>query len=319
MSAETRTIQQAPGPRAPSLVRFAWLSIAAALATITLKAAAYFLTGSVALLSDALESLVNLVAAIGALVALMVAEREPNEEFAYGFAKAEYFSSGLEGALILAAAVGIIVTAVPRVIEPQPISSAGLGLVVSSVASAINLFVALTLLRAGRAHDSITLEADARHLLADVWTSAGVIVGVSLVAITGQHRLDAIVALLVAANIIWTGVGLIRRSAFGLLDRALPVAQRGAVQAVLERYVEAQGIRWHALRTRQAGRRRFVAVHILVPGDWHVQRGHELLEEIERDVRAVFPPATTTVFTHLESLDDPASYEDTNLDRITAV
>ncbi len=319
MTAEVQVLQQTEPVRGRSLVRFAWLSIAAALITITLKSAAYLLTGSVGLMSDALESIVNLVAAIGALIALIVAQREPNEEFAYGFAKAEYFSSGLEGALILAAAIGIVITSVPRLIEPHPIGLVGLGLAVSSAASVVNLFVALRLLRAGREHQSITLEADARHLLTDVWTSVGVVVGVGLVALSGQHRLDAVVALLVAANIVWTGVGLMRRSAFGLLDRAVPAADRSTVHEVLERYAAAEGIRWHALRTRQAGRRRFVAVHILVPGDWSVQRGHQLLEEIERDVRAVFPPATTTVFTHLESLDDPASYEDTNLDRITAV
>jgi len=319
VSAQAQTFPQAAPLRGQSLVRFAWLSIAAALITITLKSAAYLLTGSVGLMSDALESVVNLVAAVGALIALVVADREPNEEFAYGFAKAEYFSSGLEGALILVAAIGIAVTSIPRLISPQPIGLVGWGLAVSSAASVVNLLVALRLLRAGRDHQSITLEADARHLLTDVWTSVGVVAGVALVALSGQHRLDAVVALLVAANIVWTGVGLMRRSAFGLLDRAVPPHDRAAVQDVLERYAAAEGARWHALRTRQAGRRRFVAVHILVPGDWSVQRGHQLLEEIEQDVRAIFPPATTTVFTHLESLDDPASYEDTSLGRITAV
>jgi cation diffusion facilitator family transporter len=293
------------------------LSIAAAVATITLKGGAYLLTGSVGLLSDALESLVNLVAAIGALIALLVAEREPNEEFAYGFAKAEYFSSGLEGALILVAAAGIVATAIPRILQPQPLGALGWGLLVSAVASLINLVVAQRLLRAGRQYQSITLEADARHLMADVITSAGVIVGVGLVALTGEIRLDPIVALLVAVNIVWTGIGLMRRSAYGLLDRALPQRERAAVQEVLARYVESEGARWHALRTRQAGRRRFVAVHILVPGDWTVQRGHQLLERIEHDIRAILPFAT--VFTHLESLDDPASYEDTDLDRMAAL
>ncbi len=296
-----------------SLTRFAWLSIAAAIITIALKTGAYLLTGSVGLMSDALESLVNLVAAIGALIALTVAEREPSEEYAYGLEKAEYFSSGLEGALVLAAAVGIVVAAIPRLLQPQPISAVGVGLAVSGVASLVNLFVARRLLRAGREYQSITLEADARHLFTDVWTSAGVILGVGLVALTHWDRLDAIVALAVAANIVWTGVGLVRRSALGLLDRALPLAERTAIQEVLARCTASDGIQWHALLTRQAGRRRFISVHILVPGDWTIQRGHELLERIEQDIRAIFPRAT--VQTHIEPIEDPASYEDAALDR----
>jgi cation diffusion facilitator family transporter len=299
----------------PSLTQFAWLSIAAAVATISLKAGAYFLTGSVGLLSDALESLVNLVAAIGALVALSVAERAPDEEHAYGYEKAEYFSSGLEGALILIAALSIIASAVPRLLAPRPIESVGLGLAVSAVATLLNLVVAWRLFRAARAHHSITLEADARHLLTDVWTSVGVIVGVVAVSVTGWDRLDPIIALGVAVNIIMTGVSLVKRSAHGLLDVALPPDERSAIQAVLTGYEERLGLRWHALRTRQAGRRRFVSVHILVPGDWTVHRGHQLLEEIEADLRATAP--VVTVFTHLESLDDPASWDDMYLDRVS--
>jgi cation diffusion facilitator family transporter len=296
------------------LTRFAWLSVGAAVATISLKAAAYVVTGSVGLLSDALESLVNLVAALGAVVALMVAEREPDVEHAYGYEKAEYFSSGLEGALILVAAVGIVSAALPRLIEPEPISEVGLGLAVSALASLINLLVAVRLLWAGRTYQSISLEADARHLLTDVWTSVGVIVGVGLVAITGWERLDPVVALAVAANIIRTGVSLVRRSALGLLDTSLVPGERAAVEAVLTRHTVPRGCVWHALRTRQAGRRRFVSVHILVPGEWTVQRGHEMLESIEHDVRALFP--RVTVLTHLEPLEDPASYSDTSLDRL---
>jgi cation diffusion facilitator family transporter len=296
-----------------SLTRFAWLSILAAVLTISLKGAAYLLTGSVGLLSDALESLVNLVAAIGALVALTVAEREPDEEHTYGYEKAEYFASGLEGALILVAAVSIVVAAVPRLLAPAPIDAVGWGLAVSTLASLINLGVGWRLLAAGREYQSITLEADARHLLTDVWTSAGVIVGVAAVALTGWEWLDPLVALAVAVNIVWTGMGLLRRSALGLLDRALPPEERAAIQTVLSRYEREQGIQWHALRTRQAGRRRFVSVHILVPGSWTVHRGHQLLESIEADLRTHLPRAT--LFTHLESLDDPASWADTALDR----
>jgi cation diffusion facilitator family transporter len=300
---------------APSLVRFAWLSIVAAVLTISLKAGAYFLTGSVGLLSDALESLVNLVAAIGALIALSVAERAPDEEHAYGYEKAEYFSSGLEGALILVAAVSIILTAVPRLLAPREIEAVGLGLGVSSVATILNLLVAWRLFRAAREHHSITLEADARHLLTDVWTSAGVIVGVISVNFTGWLILDPIIALAVAGNIVLTGIGLVRRSADGLLDVSCPPAERAKIQAVLDDYSKRLGLRWHALRTRQAGRRRFIAVHILVPGEWTVHRGHQLLEEIEADLRATGP--RVTVFTHLESLDDPASWDDMYLDRVS--
>src|SRR3954454_6347589 len=204
------------------LFRLLWLSIAAAVATISLKTVAWLLTGSVGLLSDAAESVVNLVAAIVALLALRWATKPADEDHAYGHAKAEYFSAGVEGALIFVAAISIAVAAVSRLIDPQAIDDVGVGLAVSAVASAINLAVGLVLLRAGRRHRSITLEADGRHLMTDVWTSAGVIIGVAAVAVTGWERLDPIVALLVAANIVITGVGLVRRSVGGLMDRALP-------------------------------------------------------------------------------------------------
>lgn len=297
----------------PSLTRFAWLSIVAAVVTIGLKAGAYLLTGSVGLLSDALESVVNLVAAIAALVALTVAQREPDEEHAYGHEKAEYFSSGLEGGLILIAAGSIVFAALPRLAHPEPIDQIGWGLAASTLASFVNLGVARTLFRAGREHRSITLEADARHLLTDVWTSAGVLVGIGAIAVTGWARLDPLIALAIAANIVWTGVGLLRRSALGLLDTALPVDERAAIETVLARYRREAGVEAHALRTRQAGARRFASVHILVPGDWSVNRGHQLLEAIEHDIRTALPGIT--VFTHLEPLGDPTSWDDTMLDR----
>ncbi|MFN8591988.1 MAG: cation diffusion facilitator family transporter [Thermomicrobiales bacterium] len=296
-----------------SLTRFAWLSVVAAVLTITLKAGAYVLTGSVGLLSDALESLVNLVAAIGALVALFVAEQAPDEEHAFGHDKAEYFASGLEGLLVVVAAGAIVVTAIPRLLHPAPLEQIGAGLAVSLLASLINFGVARRLLRAAREHRSITLEADARHLMADVWTSVGVLVGIALVALTGWTRLDPLIALAVAANIVWTGVGLIRRSMLGLLDTALPPAERQAIDAILAQHAQTAGIQTHALRTRAAGPRRFVSVHVLVPGLWTVHRGHALLETIEAEIRAALPG--TTVFTHLESLDDPTSFDDTVLDR----
>jgi cation diffusion facilitator family transporter len=296
-----------------SLTRYAWLSIAAALATIALKAIAYFVTGSVGLLSDALESLVNLVAAIMALAMLVIAARPPDEEHAYGHYKAEYFSSGVEGALILFAAASIAVTAIPRLLAPQPIEQVGLGVAISVVASLVNLSVSLVLRRAGKRHNSITLEADAAHLMTDVWTSIGVLVAIGLVGLTGWERLDPIIALLVAANIIWSGVGLMRRSALGLMDTALPQSQRDAIRAIQAKY-QAQGIQFHALRTRQSGAHAFISMHVLVPGQWTVQQGHELLERVETEVRQAVP--YVTVFTHLESLDDPASWQDTQLDRL---
>lgn len=294
------------------LTRFAWLSIVAALVTIGLKVAAFFITDSVGLLSDAAESIVNLVAAVVALTMLTIAARPPDDEHAYGHGKAEYFSSGVEGALIFVAALSIGYTAVMRLLNPQPIEDVGVGLVVAALASGINFGVSRILRSAGKAHDSITLEADAQHLMTDVWTSVGVIVGVAAVALTGWYWLDPLIALAVAANILWTGYQLVRRSVLGLMDTALPPQELEQVSAILERY-KAQGVAFHALRSRQAGARRFVSMHVLVPGDWTVQRGHQLLEQIEMDIRKTLP--TITVFTHLESLSDPTSYDDTKLDR----
>jgi cation diffusion facilitator family transporter len=295
------------------LGRFAGLSIAAAIATIALKVAAWRLTGSVGLLSDALESLVNLVAAVMTLVMVAIAARPPDEAHAYGYGKAEYVSSGAEGAFIVIAAGGIVWAAVGRLLHPQPVEQIGVGLALSVGASLVNLGVGRVLIAAGRRHHSIALEADGRHLMTDVWTSAGVVAGIAAVAATGWTRLDPIVAIAVAIQIVWTGVTLIRRSWIGLLDRALPDEELAAVRAVLERHA-GDGIRFHALWTRQAGARRFVSMHVLVPGDWSVRRGHELLERIEHEVSAALPNAH--VFTHLEALEDPASFADQHLDRV---
>jgi len=298
------------------LTRFAWLSVIAAVVTIALKLAAYLLTASVGLLSDALESLVNLAGALMALAMLIVAARPPDEDHAYGHGKAEYFSSVLEGTLILVAAVSIGVAAVRRLLEPRPLEQIGLGLGISIVASVVNLAVAVVLLRAGRRYRSITLEANARHLLTDVWTSAGVVAGVGAVALTGWQRLDPVVALLVAGNVVRTGLGIVRRSVAGLMDTALPEGEVRALREVLARHAES-GAQFHALRTRQAGARRFVSVHVLVPGEWTVARGHQLLERIEADLRAALE--NVSVLTHLEPLDDPSSWADVALDRSTAV
>jgi cation diffusion facilitator family transporter len=294
------------------LFRLLWLSIAAAVATITLKTTAWLLTGSVGLLSDAAESVVNLVAAIFAMAALRWATKPADEEHAYGHAKAEYFSAGVEGAMIFVAAISIAATAIDRLLHPQAIGDVGVGLAISVSASLINLVVGMLLLRTGREQRSIVLEADGRHLLTDVWTSVGVIIGVAAVAISGWERLDAIVALAVAANIVLTGTRLVRRSVGGLMDRALDAPQLREIEEVLKRFGR-DGIQFHALRTRQAGQRAFISLHVLVPGDWSVQRGHDVVEEMEAALRERLPYAT--VFTHLEPADDPRSFDDATLDR----
>jgi len=295
-----------------SLRHYAWLSIGAALATIALKGVAWWLTGSVGLLSDALESLVNLAGAVMALAMLTLAAQPEDRSHAYGHGKAEYFSSGFEGLLILLAAIAIGVAAISRLLHPQAIEQVGIGLAVSVIASIINFATARILLAAGRRHRSITLEADAHHLMTDVWTSAGVIVGVGAVGLTGWLWLDPLLALLVAANIVWTGWRLIHRSADGLMDVALPPEQHQSAVDILDAY-RRQGIDYHALRTRQSGARSFVDVHVLVPGAWTVQRGHNLLEKLEADIRRALPHAT--VLTHMEPLEDPASHDDLRLDR----
>lgn len=294
------------------LTRFAWLSIAAALVTIALKFGAFLLTGSVGLLSDALESLVNLAAALMALAMLTVAARPPDEEHAYGHSKAEYFASSFEGALILVAAASIAWSSAMRLLHPQPVRDPLVGIAIAAAASVVNLGVALMLMRAGRRYRSIALEADAHHLMTDVWTSVGVMVGVGAVAVTDWEWLDPVIALLVALNIVRMGVGLMRRSALGLLDTAIPEQDRAAVMRILDAYA-AEGAQYHALRTRQAGTRRFVSVHVLVPGAWTVQQGHELLERMEEEIRRDVPDAT--VFTHLEPIEDPVSFEDVRLER----
>jgi cation diffusion facilitator family transporter len=291
---------------------YAVLSIAAAVATIGLKFAAYLLTGSVGLFSDAAESVVNLVAAVTALWALTLAARPPDEEHAFGHNKAEYFSSGLESALIIIAAGWIAATAVPRLLEPQPLQNIGIGLGVTLVAAAVNGGAALAILRAGRRLRSITLEADARHLLTDVWTSIGVVAGIVLVGITGWLALDPLIALVVAANIVWTGVRLLRDTAQGLLDMALPPEDQAKISKILARH-EERGIRFHAVRTRSAGQRRFVSMHVLVPGGWTVKRGHDLAEEIENDIARDLPQST--FFVHVEPAEDPTSFADQALDR----
>jgi cation diffusion facilitator family transporter len=295
------------------LERYAWLSVAAAVATIALKTIAWWLTGSVGLLSDALESVVNLAAAVLALSMLRLAAAPPDENYPYGFSKAEYFSAGIEGALIVIAAGGIVWAAVPRLVTPQPLDMPMAGLALTVVATAINLIVATVLLRVGRAQHSITLEADGRHLMTDVWTSAGVLVGVALVVVTGWLRLDPLIALAVSVHILWTGFGLMRRSVRGLLDPAISNEDQSEVTKLFQEYSRRYGVSFHALRTRQAGARRFVSFHLLVPDAWTVAQAHRLSEELEARMRSMVPNAA--VFTHIEPISDPASYDDQELDR----
>jgi cation diffusion facilitator family transporter len=297
----------------PSLTRYAWLSIAAAIATILLKSTAWWMTGSVGLLSDAIESFVNLAAAMMALWILTVAATPADDRHAFGHSKAEYFSSAFEGLLIVFAAITIIWTAVDRLWNPQPLESVGIGLAVSVVASIVNFLVARILLKVGREEHSIVLEADAHHLMTDVWTSGGVLVGVALVWVTGWLWLDPVIAILVALNIVWTGWQLMHRSAEGLMDISLPPERIADIEAVLNSYRE-QGLDFHALRTRQAGSRAFVSVHVLVPGQWTVKEAHDWAERIERDIRKAVP--RVNAITHLEPLEDPASMLDQDLDRL---
>lgn len=296
-----------------NLERFAWLSVGAAFATIALKTLAWWLTGSVGLLSDALESIVNLAAALLAVTMLRVAASPPDENHPYGFSKAEYFAAGIEGALIVLAAAGILASAIPRLLEPEPLESPGLGLTLSVAASGINLAVGVLLIRVGRRYHSIALEADGHHLITDVWTSAGVIIGVGLVFLTGWLRLDPLVALGVAAHIVWTGLRLMRRSWRGLLDAAIPTEDTGEVIKLFAEYSKRYGVSFHALRTRQAGKRRFISFHFLVPDAWSVAQAHRLSEEIEERIRSLVPHAS--IFTHIEPISDPSSYEDQGLDR----
>ena len=286
---------------------YAWLSVATSIVTILLKFSAYLLTGSVGLLSDAVESVVNIVAALIALMVLTYSGAAPDREHNFGHEKAEYFSSGIEGALIFVAAGAIVWTSIPRLMNPQPLEQVTLGLVLSVAASLANAACALIMLRASRTHRSITLEADARHLLTDVWTTAGVLVGVVLVQTTGWLRLDPLIALAVAIQILWTGWHLMRRSFEGLMDRAVPEDDRKLIIEVLDT-LRHRGGDYHNLRTRVAGAKSFVDVHVLVPGSMSVQDGHDLADRLEQEIVAKLPHVE--VLTHLEPLEDPKSWDD---------
>lgn len=309
-------------PQSNSLAIYGWLSIGAALITIALKTYAYWLTGSVGLLSDALESLINLVAAIIVLITLSIAARPPDENHAYGHEKIEYFSSGAEGIMILLAALSIAATAWERLWHPQGLQQLDLGIGISILASVINLIVARILISVGHRRHSITLEADGKHLMTDVWTTVGILLGITLIAVanhldvtlalakewgmSGWEILDPIIAILVAVHIVFAGLQLIRRTVAGLMDAALPEEEQSRIVEVLDRYVAAEQIDYHALRTRYAGARRFMSVHVLVPGEWTVQRGHDLVETMELQIMALFD--SIDIDTHLEPIEDEVSF-----------
>jgi cation diffusion facilitator family transporter len=294
-------------PPPHSLTRYAWLSIGTALATILLKTVAWQMSGSVGLLSDAIESLVNLAGALMALWMLTLAAQPADQSHPHGHGKAEYFSSAFEGTLILLAALSIGYTAILRLLNPQPLEAVGIALIVSALASILNFATARCLLRAGNRYHSITLEADAHHLLTDVWTSLGVIVGVALVVLTGWLWLDPVIALLVAVNIVWTGYRLVRRSADGLMDSSLPAEQLAQIENLLTDY-RGQGLKFHALRTRQSGSRTFITLHVQVPGHWSVQQGHDQTKRIEAAIHQTVWNADIT--THLEPLEETSSAND---------
>lgn len=296
-----------------SLKKFVYLSIAAAVVTIGLKFSAYFYTGSMGLLSDALESCVNLIAAIIALIMIHIAEMPADKRHGFGHTKAEYFSSAIEGGLIMVAAFSIIWSATPRLFNPQPIENVGLGLAISVSASLVNFGVAMILLKNAKKHRSLLLEADGKHLMTDVWTSVGVIVAIGLVKLTGWLILDPIIAIAVAINIIWTGFQLLKRSASGLMDASISDEDLKKITDYLNG-LKTEYIDYHSLMTRQAGLRKFISLHLLVPGDWSVKKGHDFAENVEETIEKMLTELVT-VSTHIEPIEDPASMRDIGIDR----
>lgn len=306
-SGDNRSMTQDTRPR-QNLAPYAWLSIGVAVATIGLKAGAYLATGSVSLLSDAMESVVNLVAAIIALISLTLAAKPASSRYTFGRSKAEYFSAAVEGAMIFGAAALIIFAAISRLTHPKPVESLGIGLAISTLAALINGATGAYLIRVGRKKCSITLEADGRHLLTDLITSVGVVAGLILVMVTGWNILDPLIAIAVAINIIWTGLALLRTSLAGLMDVTLPDAENAAIVEILHSYSEPGSISFHGLQTRQAGRERFINVDLQVPGGWTVKEGHDLATQVERSIQARLD--NTDIVIHVEPIEDEASYED---------
>ena len=297
-----------PPATRPDLRKYAWLAIAAAVLTVLLKTAAWAITGSVGLLSDAAESLVNLVAAIVALVSLTIAAKPADEDHHFGHSKAEYFSAALEGIMVFVAAASIIYLGIERLFNPRPLESLGIGLAVSMVAAVLNGVVGRILIRVGERHRSITLRADGKHLMTDVYTSVGVVVGLGLAWLSGWNWVDAVIAILVGVNILFTGYRLISESTAGLMDASLSPEDNARIQAILDAHTEQGRIEFHAVRTRESGSRQFMEMHMLVPGDWTVQRGHDAMEDLVELIVAQFPAMSVTG--HLEPVADPRSYED---------
>lgn len=295
----------------PDLRKYAWLAIATAVATVLLKGIAWIVTGSMGLLADAAESLVNLVAAIAALVALTIAARPADENHQFGHTKAEYFSAALEGVMVLVAAGSIIYLAVERLMNPRPLQAIGVGLAISLVSAVINGVVGQILIRTGGRHRSITLRADGKHLMTDVYTSVGVVAGLALVWATGWQWLDPVVAILVGLNILVTGYRLISESAAGLMDVSLSPEDNSRLHAILDAHTEKGRIEFHSVRTRESAARQFMEMHMLVPGDWTVSRGHDAMEDLIEKIAAEFPAMRVTG--HLEPIADPRSYEDMHL------
>lgn len=298
------------------LARLHWpvaLSIVAALVTIGMKGAAYALTGSVGLLTDALESVVNLLAAVTAYFALWYASRPADPSHTYGHEKIEFFSSGLEGVLIVVAGVGAAGYGVSRLVTPEPLAALEIGSALALAASVVNFLVARVLLHYGRVHKSIVMEADGQHLMADVWTSVGVLVGLALVYLTGLTFFDSLLAIVMGGHITWIGFGLIRRSFDGLMDHAIPEEERERVREVIRANLP-EGATFHLLRTRLSGARRFIEFHLLVDGDISVREGHQLASQLETALVAAIPELAITI--HVEPVDEQASWEPEYLQRL---
>lgn len=298
-------------------LRAGWLAVAAAIVTISLKFTAYGLTGSAGLLSDAVESLANLVTAAAVLVSVWYASRPVDRSHNYGHDKVEFFASGVEGLFILIAAASIAWIGATRLFHPETLESVGLGTVIALAATAVNLVAGRMLIRVGTAHRSPALTADGRHVMTDVWTTGGVLLGLGIVVLTGWLWVDAVIALVLAVNIAVTGWSLLRVGINGLMDRALPVADELQVRHAIEATLgdaPVPGAVYHALRTRESGSRRFVDFHLLVSGTEDVRSAHRLASELERSVDAILPGVETTV--HIEPLEEDASWSDSALLRV---
>lgn len=300
-----------PAATRPDLRKYAWLAIGTAVLTVLLKASAWAITGSVGLLSDAAESMVNLAAAIVALVMLTIAARPADDSHHFGHTKAEYFSAALEGIMVFVAAASIIYLGIDRLLNPRPLESLGIGLGISLTAAVLNGIVGRLLVKVGTRHRSITLRADGRHLLTDVYTSVGVVVGLGLAWLTGWNWMDPVIAILVGVHILVTGYRLIAESSAGLMDASLSPEDNARIQAILDAHTEKGRIEFHAVRTRESGSLQFMEMHMLVPGEWTVQRGHDAMEDLVEKIVAQFPHMRVTG--HLEPVSDPRSYEDMTL------